>query len=77
MSKNEIAKFSALSITAFILGILSILVIGFGFYLGAAAILVSLVDISKEFYVLDRVRGIWIDVAAILMGLFGVMELFF
>ena len=77
MSKNKISKFSALSIAAFVLGILSILVIGFGFYLGAAAILVSLADISKEFYVLDRVRGIWLDMAAILMGLFGIMELFF
>ncbi len=77
MVKKQIAKFSALSIIAFILGILSILLIGFGFYLGVAAILISLADISKEFYVLDRVRGIWIDLAAILMGLFGIMELYF
>jgi len=77
LSKKEIAKFSALSITAFILGILSILIIGFGFYLGVVAILFSLVDITREFYVLDRVRGIWLDIAAILLGLFGIMELFF
>ncbi|MBM3705483.1 MAG: hypothetical protein FJW66_03060 [Actinobacteria bacterium] len=69
--------FSPLSIIAFSLGILSILLIGFGFYLGVAAILCSIADISRETILLDRVKGIWLDLAAILMGLFGILEMFF
>ncbi len=69
--------FSPLSIIAFSLGILSILLVGFGFYLGAIAILCSLADISRETILLDRVKGIWLDLAAILMGLFGILEMFF
>jgi hypothetical protein len=77
LNKKKIAKLSVLSIIAFILGIFSILLVGFGFFIGAGAISVSIADIIKEFYVLDRVRGIWLDLAAIIMGFFGIMEMFF
>jgi hypothetical protein len=74
---EKTAKTSALSIIAFTFGILSILLIGFGVYTGILAILFSIADIIKEFVVLDRVRGIWLDLAAIIMGLFGILEMFF
>ena len=75
--EKKIAKTSVLSIIAFTFGILSILVMGFGVYTGILAILFSIADIIKEFVVLDRVRGMWLDLTAIIMGLFGIFEMFF
>jgi uncharacterized membrane protein len=68
---------SIISTVAFILGIFSILVPGFGFYIGIAAISAALCDISKELFIFDRVKGIWLDLYAIAMGILGIMEMFF
>lgn len=76
-NSSRSAGISIFSTVAFMLGIFSILVPGFGFYIGIAATLAALCDISRELFIFDRVKGIWLDIFAIAMGIFGIMEMFF
>ena len=76
-STPETVSISIISTVAFILGIFSILVPGFGFYIGIAAIIAALCDISSQLFIFDRVKGIWLDLFAIIMGIFGIMEMVF
>jgi len=71
------SSYRPLSIAAFFLGILTISAPGLGFFIGIAAIVISLVDISRELYIYDRVWGIWLDIYAIVMGFYGILEMFF
>jgi hypothetical protein len=71
------STYRVLSVAAFLLGIFTIITPGLGFFIGIAAIIIALVDISRELYIYDRVWGIWLDIYAIVMGFYGILEMFF
>ncbi|MBN1298334.1 MAG: hypothetical protein JW997_01455 [Actinobacteria bacterium] len=76
-TSNRPFFFSTFSVAAFSIGIISIITPGFGFYSGIIAIMFSLTDISRELFIFDKVKGIGLDLCAIVMGLYGIMEMFF